>query len=160
MHKFLKVCAFVIALLLFAPAAMAGENCEARNDCIPFGDSRPARAAVDDMVCIWFNQSRPGDVMLVLYEEPSRDGRPEGSGILFEKTRWHDVRSKYCFGAWRLDDAQWIMLCGNSRRRRNRSTPQSWGDRRRPHLRELHQGAQERTTSLDRGRNPRSSTFL
>jgi hypothetical protein len=111
MHKFLKVCAFVIALLLFAPAAMAGENCEARNDCIPFGDSRPARAAVDDMVCIWFNQSRPGDVMLVLYEEPSRDGRPEGSGILFEKTRWHDVRSKYCFGAWRLDDAQWIMLC-------------------------------------------------
>jgi hypothetical protein len=112
MHKFLKICAFAIALLFLVPAAMAGEDCEVEDVCVAtMGATTPVKAPVDNMVCVWFTQKHAGDVMIVLYADAPVGDSHVGTEILFEKTRHHDERSKYCFGAWRLDGAVWLLVC-------------------------------------------------
>ena len=116
MHKFLKIAFTAISLLFFfVTAALAGEECAPSAACVAtFGDPAPAKESVDDMVCVWFTQKHAGNVMIVLYENPPTGEEHEGSKVLFEKTRWHPARSKYCFGRWRLEGVVWMLVCNDS----------------------------------------------
>ena len=115
MNTFLKVSAVAVPLLFFAPAVMAGEDCEVKDVCIAtMGDSAPAKAPVDNMVCVWFTQKHAGDVTIFLYADAPVGDSHVGTEILFEKTRHHPERSKYCFGPQRLDGVVWMMVCNDA----------------------------------------------
>jgi len=115
MNKFLTTIVFM-SVLLFAPAAMASDECEVQDACVAmFGDHTSTKPAVDDMVCIWFSQRHPSEVKLVLYASPPTGDGAEGEGILFTADNDKGTRGKYCFGAWRLDETAWIMVCNDSR---------------------------------------------
>lgn len=116
MHKFFVTLILTLTLVFSASVStsMANQDCKTGDACIAtMGNSASAGAPVDGMVCVWFTQDRPGKVMIVLYADAPVGDSHVGTQILFEKTRWHEARSKYCFGEHRLDGVVWMMICND-----------------------------------------------
>ncbi len=113
MHKFFITLTLIFSLVLSSGSAVqAGQSCEEGTACVDIiGSITPATAPVDDMVCVWFTQRVAGVVKIVLYAKPPVGDSHVGSGVLFEKARWHPTRSRYCFGKWRLEGAVWMLVC-------------------------------------------------